>query len=453
MEDTLNGLFEKRKKFNQVQFIAVGFLIMIAVGTLLLMLPISSKSGEWTDPLSALFTATSTSCVTGLAVVDTFTHWSGFGQVVLLTLIQIGGLGFITIGVSFAVLFRRKIGLRQRDLLRESVNALELGGIIRLWRKIVGGTFIFEGIGAILLAIRFIPEFGFGYGLYMSVFHSVSAFCNAGFDLMGQKEAYSSFSSYVNDPLVNIVVCSLIIIGSLGFIVWKDLVENGFHWTRYKLHTKIVLLTTAVLVIGGTVLMYIFERNYTIAEMSVSDGILASFFGSVTTRTAGFNTVDTAALSPAGKLITIMLMFIGGSPGSTAGGVKTTTIAVLAIFVFTSLRNSSGCNVFKRRISEEIIRKASMVFLLNLVCALVGALIILGTSNLAFDDVIFETISAVSTVGMTTGITRSLNVVSRIVIVILMYVGRVGSMTFALSLIQRPSGQATTLPEEKITIG
>jgi len=438
--------------FNQVQFIALGFFLIILTGGFLLSLPISSRSHEWTDPLTALFTATSTSCVTGLAVVDTYTHWSWFGQFIILLLIQIGGLGFITVGVGFSVLFRRQIGLRERDLLKESVNALEIGGIIKLWKNIIYGTLLFEGIGAILLSFRFVPEFGLR-GIYYSIFHSISAFCNAGFDLMGRKEMYSSFVSYVSDPLVSLTLCGLIVVGSLGFIVWKDIASCRFNFKKYSLHTKLVIVVNIILIFGGAILLYFMESHNTIAEYNMPTKLLASLFGSVTTRTAGFNTVDTAALTPASKLLTMVLMFIGGSPGSTAGGIKTTTIAVILVFVYCNLRNSSGTNVFHRRISDDIIKKSLMVFMLNFSLAIVASLIIMSTSNLAFDDVLFETISAVSTVGMTTGITRDLNLIGRIVIMVLMYIGRIGSMTLALSFIQRPTLQPTTYPIEKITIG
>ncbi|MCR5255422.1 MAG: TrkH family potassium uptake protein [Acetatifactor sp.] len=443
----------RTRHISQTHFIAIGFLLMILLGGFLLMLPISSRDRTWTDPLSALFTATSTSCVTGLAVVDTYSHWSLFGQVVLLILIQIGGLGFITIGVGFSMVFRRHIGLRQRDLLKESVNAFEIGGIIKLWKNIFYGTLIFEGLGAIILAFRFIPEYGILRGIWYSIFHSISAFCNAGFDLFGQKGKYSSFSYYVSDPLVNIVLCLLIIIGGLGFVVWKDIVANGFHFKKYSLHTKLVIVINTFLIIGGAVMLFISEYGNTIAGFDMKTKILASVFGSVTTRTAGFNTVDTAALTPGSKLITMILMFIGGSPGSTAGGIKTTTIAVILISVLSNLKNQSGANVFKRRVSDDVVSKAYQVFMLNLTLALFAMAMILLTSSLKFDDVLFEVISAVSTVGMTTGITRDLNTFGRIMIMLLMYAGRIGSMTFALSLINPNKKQPVAFPVEKITIG
>lgn len=451
----MNGLIERRPhtRLNQVQFIALGFFLIIMLGTFMLMLPISSRSGEWTSFMDALFTATSTTCVTGLIVVDTFTHWSLFGQLVIITLIQIGGLGFLTIAVGFAMVFRRRIGLRQRDLLKESVNAMEIGGIVKLTKKIIAGTIIIEGIGAVILTIRFMPEHGILEGIYYGVFHSISAFCNAGFDLMGYQTPYNSLCAYVNDPVVNLTVSALIILGGLGFVVWDELSVKKFHWKQYTLHTKLVLSCTIFLLIAGTVLMLLFEYNNTVAEMNLGEKILASFFGSVTARTAGFNTVDTAALDSSSKLLTMILMFIGGSPGSTAGGAKTTTVMVMFIYIVSSLKNESGSNVFHRRINSDIIKKAAMVIGLNLGLALCSGMIILATSDLPMEDVLFETISAISTVGMTTGITRDLNTIGRVLIAFLMYCGRIGSMTFALSLMKKENGQLLKMPEEKISIG
>lgn len=451
----MNGLFERHgyHRLNQVQYIALGFFFIILAGSLILTLPIASQSGEWTPFLDSMFTATSATCVTGLVVYDTFTHWNVFGQLVILLLIQIGGLGFITVGVGFSMAFRRRIGLRQRDLLKESINAMEIGGIVKLSRKIFIGTALCEGVGALLLATRFIPEFGLVKGIYYSIFHAISAFCNAGFDLMGGQQPYASFTAYATDPVINITLMLLIIVGGLGFVVWSDVVSKRFRWKNYCLHTKMVISVTLLLIFGGALFLFLFEQGGTISGMSTGDQILASLFGSVTARTAGFNTVDTGALQPESKLLTIALMFIGGSPGSTAGGVKTTTIAVILIYVISNLRGESGCNVFHRRIGDEVIKRASMVFCLNLFLGLTSVTLILATSNLHMSDVLFEVYSAISTVGMTTGITRDLNVVGRIVIIILMYCGRIGSMTFALSLVAKPEAKGLSLPEEKITIG
>lgn len=451
----MNGLFERHRyhRLNQVQYIALGFFFIILAGSLILTLPIASQSGEWTPFLDSMFTATSATCVTGLVVYDTFTHWNVFGQLVILLLIQIGGLGFITVGVGFSMAFRRRIGLRQRDLLKESINAMEIGGIVKLSRKIFIGTALCEGVGALLLATRFIPEFGLVKGIYYSIFHAISAFCNAGFDLMGGQQPYASFTAYATDPVINITLMLLIIVGGLGFVVWSDVVSKRFRWKNYSLHTKMVISVTLLLIFGGALFLFLFEQGGTISGMSTGDQILASLFGSVTARTAGFNTVDTGALQPESKLLTIALMFIGGSPGSTAGGVKTTTIAVILIYVISNLRGESGCNVFHRRIGDEVIKRASMVFCLNLFLGLTSVTLILATSSLHMSDVLFEVYSAISTVGMTTGITRDLNVVGRIVIIILMYCGRIGSMTFALSLVAKPEAKGLSLPEEKVTIG
>ena len=451
----MNGLLERlpSKRLNQVQFIALGFFLIIIFGALMLMLPISSRTGEWTNFLDALFTSTSATCVTGLIVVDTFTHWSIFGQIIIISLIQVGGMGFLTIAVGFAMLFRQKIGLRQRDLLKESVNAMEIGGIVRLAKKIIAGTVIIEAIGAILLFIRFFPEYGFLKAAYYGIFHSISAFCNAGFDLMGYQTPYNSLCSYVGDPIINLTICGLIIIGGLGFVVWDELIKKKYHWKKYSLHTKLVISCTIVLIVAGTVLLYIFEYNNTLEGLSLQEKFFASLFGAITPRTAGFNTVDTAALNSSSKFLSIILMFIGGSPGSTAGGAKTTTVVVMFIYILSNLRNTSGSNVFHRSIGSEIIKKAAMVILLNLTLVLAGTIIILATNDFGTEDVLFEVVSGICTVGMTTGITRELNIIGRIVIIFLMYCGRIGSMTFALSLLKRPNEQMTKLPEEKISIG
>lgn len=450
----MNGLLAKHRmhRLNQVQYIAVGFFLIILAGACLLALPVSSRDGMWTSFCDALFTAASATCVTGLVVFDTFTHWSLFGQLVIVLLIQIGGLGFITISVGFALAFRKRIGLRERDLLKESVNALEIGGIVKLARRIFMGTLLFEGVGAVLLAIRFVPRFGVATGIYYGIFHSVSAFCNAGFDLMGRGQQYSSFTEFVGDPVVNLTLMVLIVIGGIGFVVWGDLSAKKLKWRSYELHTKIVLVSTVVLIAVGAVLLFFFERGNTLEGLNGGEQVLASLFGSVTARTAGFNTVDTGKLCEESKLLTILLMFIGGSPGSTAGGIKTTTITVLLVYVFTNLRGN-GCNLFHRRISDEIIKKAGMVFCLNLFIGIASTLLILATSPLAMDDILFEVFSAISTVGMTTGITRELNTAGRLMVALLMYCGRVGSMTFALSFMQRPQSAHVTLPVEKVTIG
>lgn len=443
----------KRRGLSQTQYIAFGFFLLIMIGTFLLMLPISSKSGKGMDFLGALFTATSASCVTGLVVADTWTQWSLFGQIVIITMIQIGGLGFITIGVFLSILLRRRVGLRQRGLMQESTSALQIGGIVRLTKKIILGTAIFEGTGALLLAIRFIPQYGFFRGVFYSIFHSISAFCNAGFDLMGHQQPYNSLSAYYDDWLVNLVVMSLIVIGGIGFIVWDDLSKNKLQVHKYLLQTKIVLLVTAFLVFGGGAAFYFLEKDGLMADMSISGKILTSLFSSVTARTAGFNTIDTGALSDGSKFLTIILMFIGGSPGSTAGGVKTTTIAVLLLYVYASIQRTYGVNILGRRLEEDVIKQASSVFVINLFLALFVSLVIMAIQPLSMSDTLFETFSAIGTAGMTTGVTRDLLPLSKFLVVLLMYCGRIGSMSFALAFTQQKRTVRVQNPVEKINVG
>lgn len=448
----MNRTKKYRRKLTQIQFIVLGFLVIILLGATLLSLPVSSRAHEATPFMDSLFTAVSSTCVTGLAVVDTFSHWSYFGQIVILCMIQIGGLGFITIGVLFSLVLRRKIGLKTRGLLQESVNTIKIGGIIRLARKILFGTIIIEGAGAVLLAIRFSFDFGILKGIYFGVFHSVSAFCNAGFDLMGINEEFSSFSAYATDPFVNIIIMTLIVIGGIGFVVWDDISSNGLRFRKYSFHTKIVLCSTAFLIIGGAVLFYIVEYNNTMADMNVGERILASLFSSITPRTAGFNTVDTGALREASLLLTCVLMFIGGSPGSTAGGIKTTTIFVLFGNLFANIRGEKT-GIFKRRFEEDAIKKASMVFTLNLILSVVACFIIMSVTTIDFDKIVFEVFSAIGTAGMSTGITRELNMTSRVILMILMFCGRIGSLSFALSFLQKKKVPPVYYPAEKISIG
>ena len=441
------------RRLTQTQMIVIGFCLVILTGTLLLMLPVSTREGVVTSPVDALFTTVSASCVTGLIIADTYQYWSTFGQCVILCIIQIGGLGFMTIGVCFAILLRRKIGLWTRGTLQESVNIMQVGGIVRLAKKIIVGTAIFEGMGALILAVRFSREMSLGKAVYFGVFHSISAFCNAGFDLMGESGAYSSFTKYYNDPVVNLVIMSLIVIGGIGFFVWNDISVNKLKFRKYRLHTKIVLISTAILIFGGAALLFFFEKNNTIAGMAFGDQVLCSLFGSVTARTAGFNTVDTAALTDSSKLLTTILMFIGGSPGSTAGGIKTTTFVVLLIYVHANLRKEMHCNILGRRLDEDSIRKASAVLCINLFAVILAVLVIVTVQPAQMTDVAFEVVSAIGTVGMSTGITRDMETVSKLVLIFLMYCGRIGSMTFALSLRGHKIEAPVKVPVEKIMIG
>ncbi len=439
--------------FTHARKIAIGFFIIIIVGTFLLTLPISGRRGEWTNPVDALFTATSATCVTGLAVFDTYQYWSVFGQIVIITLIQIGGLGFITFGVGFSIFFKQRIGLARRNLIQESVSALKLAGVVKLVRKIIIGTAIFEGIGAVVLAIRFIPKMGFAVGIYNAVFHSISAFCNAGFDLMGRYEEYSSLTAYSGDIVVNITIMLLIIIGGLGFIVWDDIWHNRLKFRKYSLHSKIVIISTTVLVFGGAILFGIFEHNNTMAGMNPVETVLASLFASVTTRTAGFNTIDLGAMTQSSKLLTDVLMFIGGSPGSTAGGIKTTSIVVMICYIGANLNGIQGVNILGRRISEEDVKKASVVMGINMGIAVVALIAITAVQPFNMDDLLLEVFSAIGTVGLSTGLTRQLTTFSKLVIIFLMYCGRIGSTTFATSFIGNKRRAPVQYPVEHINVG
>ncbi len=447
-------MFKKfTKKLSGPQLIARGFLLIILIGTLLLMLPISAKSGESTPFLSALFTATSATCVTGLIVVDTFSHWSTLGQIIIITLIQIGGLGFISIGATASMILGKKIGLKERGLIQESFNVIEIRGMVRLTKQAILGTLLFELLGAIILSACFIPQLGIGQGIYYGIFHSISAFCNAGFDLMGQYEPFSSLTGYYNHPVVTITIMMLVLIGGLGFIVWHDLREHKWHFKKYALHTKIVISATLVLLLGGALLFFLMEHNRLFADMTMSGKILSSLFCSVTPRTAGFNTTDVAGLSDGSKLLTILLMFIGGAPGSTAGGVKVTTIVVLFVCLKANLTRTASADIFGRRLEDEALHKASAVCCTNLFLCTIAVLFICGTQNFNGVDVLLEVFSAMSTVGMTAGLTTQLNAASRIVIILLMYLGRVGSLSFAMSFTDKKKIAHLMQPAEKINIG
>lgn len=442
------------RRLSRVQTIALGFLLIIAVGAILLMLPIASRSGESVGFLNALFTATSSTCVTGLVVVDTYTNWTLFGQIVIILLIQTGGLGFISIGVFFSIFLKRRIGLKERNLIQESVNTLQIGGTVRLVQKIVCYSILIEGAGALLLMIRFIPRFGWLRGIWYGIFHSISAFCNAGFDLMGQFEPYGSLTMYYDDVLINLVIMALIIVGGIGFIVWDDISVHKWKVNKYMLHTKIVLVMSLALTVGGSICFYLLERNNLLADMDSKGRILASVFGAVTPRTAGFNTVDTGAYTEGTRLLTVLLMFIGGSPGSTAGGVKTTTMMVILLYIWSNLRNKKGLNIFGRRLDEDSIKKASTVFFINLLLASVSALLMCGLeSSMPLSDIFMEVFSAIGTVGISTGITRDVTIASKYLLILLMYSGRIGSMSFALSFTEKKQGSLVKLPIERITIG
>lgn len=435
--------------------IALGFMLIILVETLLLMLPASSQSGQWTDPLTALFTAASAVCVTGLVVVDTASHWSLFGRIVLLVGIQIGGLGVMTILSLFPLLLGRRIGLRQRTVLQESVASLHIGGIVRLVRRAMIGTFAIEALGALLLSLRFVPMLGPVRGIGYSVFHAVSAFCNAGFDLMGTVSGpFSSLELFRADPLVNFAVIALILVGGLGFFVWDDLVTCRFRFSKLQLHSRVVLLASAALVLIPAGLFFLFEPRSSMVGMSTGERLLASLFSAVTPRTAGFDTVPTGDLSGAGSLLTILLMLTGGNPGSTAGGAKTTTMLLVALLAVSLLRQEEDVHLLGRRIEQDVIRRACAIVVVYLALATGATLAICAMQpELALRDVLIEVFSAVNTVGMSTGITRVLNPLSRLVIILLMYAGRLGSLTFAILLTHKTQSARVQYPTGRLLVG
>jgi len=443
----------RKYKLSHVQIIALGFILMILAGTLLLMLPISSQDGRAAPFREAFFTATSASCVTGLVLRDTATAWTPFGQVVILLMIQLGGLGFMTIATMFYLVLRKRMGLRQRELMVESINTTQIGGIMKLTKKILIGTGCFELIGALLLAIRFIPMHGLGKGLWYSVFHSISAFCNAGFDLMGYIDPFCSLVPFWDDLLVNFTLIALITLGGLGFLVWDDLWTNRLSWKRYRLHTKLVLVTSAILTFGGALLIFLLEKNATGEGLSAGNRLLTALFASVSARTAGFNTVDLAAQTDATKLVTILLMLVGGSPGSTAGGVKTVSVAAIVLFAVASFRGQSAPTAFGRSIPESARKKAYNVLFFNFGLAILAAILLCGTQGFDLADVLMETVSAISTVGSSTGITRELSGFCTYVIVALMYLGRVGSVSFAVALLEKRAQPPVRYPEETIIVG
>ncbi|NLG02604.1 MAG: Trk family potassium uptake protein [Clostridia bacterium] len=440
-------------KFTYTQMIAFGFFMLIMLGSLLLCLPVASAKSQWTPFLDAMFTATSATCVTGLVVYDTYTHWSLFGQIIIIILIQIGGIGFMTVITMFSLVLKRNISLHERKLIMQSAGAINVGGIVALVKKVAALTFLIEGTGACLLAIRFIPERGIADGIYAAVFHSISAFCNAGFDLMGKYEEFSSLTRYPSDPIVNLTICALILIGGLGFSVWSDLGKNKLRWSRYQLHTKLVLMMSGILLIGGTILFFIFEFHATQEGMSFLERLTASLFEATTPRTAGFNTTDINALSESGSILTIVLMFIGGNPGSTAGGIKTTTLLVLIMSISATCSHSPNITVFKRKLEDTIARQAAAIVSIYMIAILAASLVICAIEPINLRQVLFETVSAAGTVGLTTGITPGLSALSKCIIMFLMFGGRVGGLSLALVLSEKRVHVPIERPLEKIMIG
>lgn len=445
--------FQLGKRITPVQVVILGFLALIVGGTLLLLLPISTYIPGSADLMDALFTATSATCVTGLIVQDTATYWSPFGQVVILLLIQVGGMGVVTMAMTVAMLAGRRIGLRQRFILQESIAAPQVGGIVRITGFLVKGILLLEGVGALLLAFRFVPQFGFWRGLWYAVFHSISAFCNAGFDLMGVNAPFSSLVNYQNDWLVGTVIMLLIVFGGLGFLTWSDVYTHKLNLRAYRFQTKLILLVTTALLLGGTLFFFFSEFSQAQwAGMSLWERLHAALFQAVSPRTAGFNTVDLTKISSLGVLVTIMLMLIGGSPGSTAGGFKTTTLAVLLMNVLSVIRRRGNTQGFGRRLPEEVLRRASAIFLIYMVLFLLGSMLICAIDAVPLQAAFFEAASAIATVGLSLGITPTLSIPSQLILIFLMYFGRVGGLTLIFAVAYRDDSLAK-LPQEHVTVG
>ena len=458
MKLVLRKLQSYTNKMQPTQIMVIGFALVILIGALLLNLPISSKNGEQIGLLNALFTSTSAVCVTGLIVVDTATYWSIFGQVVIIILIQIGGLGFMTVTTLFALIAKKKIKLRERLLIQESLNQFDLSGLVKLTRYIIVTTFIIEGIGALLLSTVFIPQFGLGRGIWYSIFHAISAFCNAGFDLMGSVSGpFSSLTSYVNNFTVTMTICGLIIFGGIGFPVIIDVMKNK-KLSKLNIHSKIALLTSAILIVIGMLFILIVESNNpdTLGRLSLKGKLLSSFFQSVTVRTAGFNTIDLSIMHESTMFVMIILMFIGASPASTGGGVKTTTIATLILTVKAFILEKQDVEVYNRRIGGMTIRKSLGIFFIATVVVVCGTLIIsLTDSNFNLIESGFEVVSSFATVGLSIGGSANLTTMAKILIMIFMFMGRVGSLTIFMALASRgvKNNSPIRYPEGKIIVG
>ena len=446
-------------KLQPTQMMVLGFAFIILVGAFLLNLPIASKSGESVGIINSLFTATSAVCVTGLIAVDTATHWTTFGHIIIIILIQIGGLGFMTIATLFALIAKKKINLKERLLIQESLNQFDLSGLVKLTRHVLMMNFIIEGIGALMLATQFIPELGLGKGIWYGIFHSISAFCNAGFDLMGSVSGpYTSLTSYVNNFTVSATICSLILLGGLGFPVILDIIKVQ-KFKKLTIHSKVVLVTTAIVTALSVIIIFIVEFNNpdTMGNFSFGNKILASIFQSITARTAGFNTIDLALMHQGGIFVIIMLMFIGASPASTGGGIKTTTIATVALYVKSSILGKEDVEVYGRRLDMSIIKKSMGIFFIAISMISLGTLLISITEpQFSLVDAWFEVMSALTTAGLSIGGSPSLSIVGKILIMCYMFIGRVGSLTIFVALTAKTAKAKNThirYPEGKILVG
>lgn len=431
------------------QTILLGFVILILAGAVLLMLPISSRSGEWTGVIDALFTSASASCVTGLVVYDTWSHWNWFGQLIILSLIQIGGMGVVTMTTLLSRIVGRKLGLQARATMQEAVSAPNLSEVLKYTKFICIGTVIFELAGAVLMSPVFIAEYGPLKGIWLSLFSSISAFCNAGFDLNGEYGPFSSMVPYMDNPLIVIVLVILILTGGLGFLTWMDIKKHGFKFYKYSTQSKLIIFMEIVLVLVPMVYLWFGEYE----DLPYGQRFLASLFQAVTPRTAGFNTTDYNSFSDTGVFITIILMLIGGAPGSTAGGMKITTIAILFFTMITVFKREKSPAIFKRRITTEAVYGAIAVFMLDVMLAVFAAMAVSRIEGVGYLKALFETASAVATVGLSMGITPNLTIASKIILIVIMYIGRVGGLTLVFAAITRRSTVNKQYPADNIAVG
>ncbi len=436
-------------RLSGAQTILLGFVILILAGAFLLMLPFSSRSGEWTSVTDALFTATSASCVTGLVLYDTWSHWTWFGQLVILSLIQIGGMGVVTMTTVLSKIIGKRLGLQARTTMQEAVSAPNLGEIMKYTRFIFLGCLIFEALGAIAMSPVFISEYGPLKGIWLSVFTSISAFCNAGFDLNGTHGEFSSMTPYMDNPIIVITLVFLILTGGLGFLTWMDIRKHGFKFYKYSTQSKLILVMELILVLVPMVYLWFGEYS----DYPANQRFLASLFQAVTPRTAGFNTTDYNDFSGTGVVMTVILMLIGGAPGSTAGGMKITTVTILFLTMLAFFKREKSPAVFKRRITTEAIYGAVAVFMLDIMLAVLGSMSIAKIEHRAFLTALFESASAVGTVGLSMGITPTLHTISKYILIILMYTGRVGGLTLVFAAITRKSTGNRQYPADNIAVG
>ena len=442
-----------REKFTYTQTIVLSFALLTLIGAALLTLPISSRSGEMTPILNTIFTSTSAISGAGLVLYDTYTHWSLFGKIVILLLMQIGNLGFIIVLSMFSLFLRKRIGIYERRILMQSEGTLRLSGVVKLLKRIFLITFFTEFIGAVILAFRFCPEFGIVRGIGFSIFHSVSAFCNAGFDLMGINTPFSSIMAYNSDYLVCITLMVLVIIGGLGFLVWDDMINHKLDFKNYSLHSKLVFATNFVLFFGGALLFMIFEDKNLLEGLPIGQKVLKALFLSVSPRNTGFTILDCSQFTAGSELLTDILMFIGGGSASTAGGIKVTTIAVLFVFTIAAARNNTHPQVFKRSIPTEVLKQAVAILVIYLSATIAATIVICTIDGFSITDTLFEVVSAISTSGLSKGITLELSGISKLVIIALMFGGRVGGLTLFLTFAEKKVNEPIDRPKENVIVG